>query len=73
MEVYCQILYTFLLFFSISLFSDPTSIILFSFCSELEEMADGTVAQAIHCGGVSSGFIFSLVCRGRRRTGCLRL
>lgn len=53
--------------------SDPTSIIFFSYCSELEEMVDGTVAWAIHCSSVSSGFIFSLVCRGRHRTGRLRL
>lgn len=65
-------LHTLVFFFYFSL-SHPTSIILLSFCSELEEMADGTVARAIHCGSVSSGFIFALVCRGRSRTGCLRL
>lgn len=56
----------------ISLFSDPTSIILFSFYFELEEVADGMVARAIHCAGVGSGFISSLVGKGRQRTGCLR-
>lgn len=56
----------------ISTFSYPASILFFSFCSELEEMADGTLVQVIHCGSVSSEFIFSLVCRGRHRTGCCR-
>ena len=62
--------FCFFLFFSPS---DPTSIFLFSLCSEQEEMADGTAAAAIHCVGVSREFIFSLVCGGRRGTGCLGL
>lgn len=57
--------------FVFSLMQHPLS---FSPSVALEEMADETtVAEAIHCGGVSSRFIFSLVCGGRRRTGCLRL
>jgi len=50
--------------FFTSLFSDPTFIILFSFCSGRD---GGMAAQDIH--RVSSGFISSLVLRGRRRTG----